>query len=75
MDTVQEPSNAECYTSSPESFRHNNQNNKVKENVMGRECSIHCKKRNGYGILLRKPEGKKPLGRFKRNWRIILNRS
>jgi hypothetical protein len=32
---------------------------------MGRECSTNGDKRNAYRILLGKPEGKRPLGRFK----------
>jgi hypothetical protein len=33
---------------------------------MGKACSRHGKKRNAYMILLRKPEGKRPLGRPRR---------
>jgi hypothetical protein len=35
----------------------------VKEDEMGRECSMHGAKRSAYRILLGKPEGKRPLGR------------
>jgi hypothetical protein len=30
---------------------------------MGRACSTNGEKRNAYGILVGKPEGKRPLGR------------
>jgi hypothetical protein len=29
---------------------------------MGRACSTHRENRNAYSILVRKPEGKRPLG-------------
>jgi hypothetical protein len=35
---------------------------------MCRECSRNGEKRNAYRILVRKPEGKRPLGRLKRRW-------
>jgi hypothetical protein len=35
---------------------------------MGRACSTNGEKRNAYRILMRKPEGKKPLGRPRRRW-------
>jgi hypothetical protein len=35
---------------------------------MGRTCSTNGAKRNEYRILLRNPEGKRPLGRPKRRW-------
>jgi hypothetical protein len=35
---------------------------------MGRECSTNGAKRNAYSILVRKPEGKRPLGRPRRKW-------
>jgi hypothetical protein len=39
---------------------------KVKEEEMGRACIEMGEKRNVYRILLRKPEGKRPLGRQRR---------
>jgi hypothetical protein len=41
---------------------------------MGRACSTHWKKRNAYGILVGKPEGKKPLGRPRHRWMDIIKR-
>lgn len=35
----------------------------MKDGEIGRECSMLEEKRNTYKILMRKPEGKKPLGR------------
>jgi hypothetical protein len=35
---------------------------------MGRACSTNGKKRNVYGILVGKPEGKRPLGRPRHRW-------
>jgi hypothetical protein len=35
---------------------------------MGRACSTNGEKRNGYRILVGKPEGKRPLGRPRRRW-------
>jgi hypothetical protein len=35
---------------------------------MGRACSTNGKKRNAYSIVLRKPEGKRPLERPKCRW-------
>jgi hypothetical protein len=34
----------------------------AKEDGMGRECSTNGEKINAYGILVGKPEGKRPLG-------------
>jgi hypothetical protein len=34
---------------------------------MGRECSTNEGKRNAYRLLMRKPEGKRPLGRPRRS--------
>jgi hypothetical protein len=38
----------------------------VKKNEMGVESSMYGEKRNEYGILVGKPEGKIPLGRPRR---------
>jgi hypothetical protein len=35
---------------------------------MGRACSTNGEKRNAYTILVRKLEGKRPLGRPRRRW-------
>jgi hypothetical protein len=35
---------------------------------MGRACSTHGEKRNAYGILVGKAEGKRSLGRPRRRW-------
>jgi hypothetical protein len=35
---------------------------------MGRACSTNGETRNAYRILVRKPEGKRPLGRPRRRW-------
>jgi hypothetical protein len=35
---------------------------------MGRACSTNWEARNGYRILVGKPEGKRPLGRPRRRW-------
>jgi hypothetical protein len=35
---------------------------------MGGTCSTNGEKRNAYGILMGKPEGKRPLGRPRRRW-------
>jgi hypothetical protein len=35
---------------------------------MGRPCSTNGGKRNVYRLLMRKTEGKRPLGRPKRRW-------
>jgi predicted RNA-binding protein YlqC (UPF0109 family) len=41
-------------------------NFQVKEDEMGRVCSKNGEKRNAYKILVRKSEGKRPLGRSRR---------
>jgi hypothetical protein len=38
------------------------------EDEMGRRCSMHEETGNGYRILVKKPEGKRPLGRPRRRW-------
>jgi hypothetical protein len=35
---------------------------------MGRACSTNGAKKNAYRILVRKPEGRKPMGRPRRRW-------
>jgi hypothetical protein len=35
---------------------------------MGRACSTNGENRNAYRILVRKAEGKRPLGRARRRW-------
>jgi hypothetical protein len=35
---------------------------------MGGPCSTNGSKRNAYRLLVRKPEGKRPLGRPRRRW-------
>jgi hypothetical protein len=35
---------------------------------MGRACNMNGEKRNGYGILVGKAEGKRPLGRPRYGW-------
>jgi hypothetical protein len=38
-----------------------------RSNEMGGACT-YGEKKNAYRDLVRKPEGKRPLGRFKRRW-------
>jgi hypothetical protein len=40
----------------------------MKEDGMGGECSTHGRDENAYEVLVRKPEGKRPLGRPRRKW-------
>ena len=50
-------------------------NDKIKKNEMGRVCSTYGERRDVYTVLVRKPEGKRPLGRPRRvDGRIILRR-
>jgi hypothetical protein len=37
---------------------------------MGGTCSTNVEKRSAYGILVGKPEGKRPLGRPRRRWEL-----
>ena len=41
---------------------------KLRKNEMGGACSTYGKKRGLYRVLVRKPEGKRPLGRHRRRW-------
>jgi hypothetical protein len=43
-----------------------NSNDQDKEDEIGRACSTKGEKMNAYTILVRKPEGKRPLGRPRR---------
>jgi hypothetical protein len=42
--------------------------NEVKEDEMGRACSMHGEKRNECRIMVGRPEGNVPLGRSRRGW-------
>jgi hypothetical protein len=42
------------------------------EDVTGRACSTHGREKEAYRILMRKLEGKRPLGRHDEGGRIIL---
>ena len=46
--------------------------NKIKTTEMGRARSMYGARRGAYRILVGKPEGRRPLGRPRRRWRIIL---
>jgi hypothetical protein len=48
-------------------LRRYNQNDQVKEDEMGRACSVHGEK-TAYKILVETPEGKRPLGRPRCRW-------
>jgi hypothetical protein len=57
--------------------RHNRKSGKemkiqIKEDDMSGSCSTHGNMRNIYKILVEKPKGKRPLGRPKHKWEIIL---
>jgi hypothetical protein len=41
---------------------------KIKKNEMGGACSAVGEERGVYRVLVRKPEGKRPLGRPRRRW-------
>jgi hypothetical protein len=40
----------------------------IKEDEIGRACSLRRELRNSYKLLFGKPEGKRPLGRPRRRW-------
>jgi len=37
----------------------------IKEDEMGRACGMYGRERNLYSVLVGKPEGKRPLGRYR----------
>jgi hypothetical protein len=43
-------------------------NDQIKENEMGRACSLNVETRNAYRIFVGKPEGRRPLGRPAHRW-------
>jgi hypothetical protein len=49
-------------------FAKYNQNHHIKEDEMGRECSMNGAKSNAYRILVGKPEEERPLGRPRSRW-------
>jgi hypothetical protein len=44
----------------------------MKKNKMDGACSMYGEGRGAYNILVRRPEGRRPLGRPKCRWAIIL---
>jgi hypothetical protein len=44
----------------------------IEESEMGGACSMYGESRCAHRILVRKPEGKRPLGTPRRRWKIIL---
>jgi hypothetical protein len=46
----------------------------VKEDEMDRAWSTHGAKKTAYRVLVRKPEGKRPLGRPRRSWEDIIKK-
>jgi len=42
---------------------------KIQKNEMDGACSKYGERRGIYRVLVRKPKGKKPLGRPRRRWR------
>jgi hypothetical protein len=44
----------------------------IKEDEMGSACSMNREKMNAYRILVGKPEKKRPLGRARRSWKVLL---
>jgi hypothetical protein len=49
-----------------------NYNDEIKENKLGRGCSTNAKKMNVYRLLVRKSEVKRPLGRPRCSWVVII---
>jgi hypothetical protein len=49
-------------------FAKYNQIDQVEEDEIGGACSTNGEKRNAYRLSVRKPEGKRPLGRLKHRW-------
>jgi hypothetical protein len=49
-------------------FAKHNYNDQVMKDEMGRACSTQGEKRNAYRIFVGRPEGKRPLGRYKCRW-------
>ena len=45
---------------------------KIEKNELGRACSAYCRMKGIYRVLMGKPEGKRPLGRLRLRWEIIL---
>jgi hypothetical protein len=56
-------------------FSKYNLNDQVKEDEMGRACSMNWEKRDAYRILVGKPAGKRPLGRLRCRWVDNINGS
>jgi hypothetical protein len=50
-----------------------NWNQPIKENEMGRACNTYGEKRHAYRILSRMLEGRRPLRRFRRQWKNNIN--
>jgi hypothetical protein len=49
-----------------------NYNDQSKQDEMGRARSTRWGQRNAYGVLVRKPEGRRPLGRGGREYEDII---
>jgi hypothetical protein len=41
---------------------------RIKKNEMGEACGVHGDKRGTYNVMVRKPEGKRTLGRPRLKW-------
>jgi len=46
---------------------------KIEKNEMSEACSAQGKRRGEYRVLVRKPEGKRPLGRPRHRWENNIN--
>jgi hypothetical protein len=46
---------------------------KIEKNEMGRACSSDGAGRGVHRVLVGKPEGKRPLGRYRRRWEDNIN--